>query len=37
VKGGWRELHNELRNLYSSPSINTVEWSHQGRWGGQGI
>jgi hypothetical protein len=25
VKGGWRELHNELRNLYSSPSINTVE------------
>jgi hypothetical protein len=25
VTGGWRKLHNEeLRNLYSSPSINRI-------------
>jgi hypothetical protein len=33
VTGGWRKLHNEeLRNLYSSPSIITTTNSKRMRW-----
>jgi hypothetical protein len=33
VTGGWRKLHNkELRNLYSSPSINRMNKSKRMRW-----
>jgi hypothetical protein len=33
--GDWRKLHNEqLHNLYSSPSINTVIKSRSMRWAG---
>jgi hypothetical protein len=35
VKGGWRKLHNEeLRDLYSSPSIIRVIKSRMIRWAG---
>jgi hypothetical protein len=27
VKGGWRKLHNELYDLYSSPSIRRMIWA----------
>jgi hypothetical protein len=33
VTGGWRKLHNEeLRDLYSSPSINSIIKSRTMRW-----
>jgi hypothetical protein len=35
VTGGWRKLHNEeLHNLYSSPSIVTMNKSRRMRWAG---
>jgi hypothetical protein len=35
VIGGWRKLHNEeLRNLYSSPSIIRMVKSRRMRWAG---
>jgi hypothetical protein len=35
VTGGWRKLHNEeLRNLYSSPSIIRIIKSRRMRWVG---
>jgi hypothetical protein len=35
VTGGWRKLHNEeLRNLYSSPSIIRMVKSRRMRWAG---
>jgi hypothetical protein len=35
VKGEWRKLHNEeLRNLYSSPSIIRIIKSRRVRWAG---
>jgi hypothetical protein len=35
VTGGWRKLHNEeLRNLYSSPSVNRMIKSRRMRWAG---
>jgi hypothetical protein len=35
VTGGWRKLHNEeLRNLYSSPSIIRMMMSRSTRWAG---
>jgi hypothetical protein len=35
VAGGWRQLHNEeLRNLYSSPSIIRMMKSKRMRWAG---
>jgi hypothetical protein len=35
VTGGWRKLHNEeLRSLYSSPSIITMIKSRRMRWAG---
>jgi hypothetical protein len=35
VTGGWRKLHNEeLRGLYSSPSIGRVIQSRKMRWAG---
>jgi hypothetical protein len=34
VTGGWRKLHNELRNLYSSPSIIRTIKSRMMRWAG---
>jgi hypothetical protein len=35
VKGGWRKLHNEeLRDLYSSPSIIRIIKSRRMRWAG---
>jgi hypothetical protein len=35
VRGGWRKLHNEeLRNLYSSPSIIRMIKSRRMRWAG---
>jgi hypothetical protein len=35
VTGGWRKLHNEeLRNLYSSPSIIRMIKSRRMRWAG---
>jgi hypothetical protein len=35
VTGGWRKLHNEeLRNLYSSPSIIRIIESRRMRWAG---
>jgi hypothetical protein len=36
VTGGWRELHNEeLRDLYSSPSIIRIVTSRRMRWAGR--
>jgi hypothetical protein len=35
MTGGWRKLHNEdLRNLYSSPSIIRIMKSRRMRWAG---
>jgi hypothetical protein len=35
VTAGWRKLHNEeLRDLYSSPSINRISQSRRMRWTG---
>jgi hypothetical protein len=34
VTGGWRKLHNELRNLYSSPSVIRMLKSRRMRWAG---
>jgi hypothetical protein len=35
VTGGWRKLHNEeLRDLYSSPSIIRIIESRRMRWAG---
>jgi hypothetical protein len=35
VEGGWRKLHNEeLRDLYSSPSIIRIINSRRMRWAG---
>jgi hypothetical protein len=35
VMGGWKKLHNEeLRNLYSSPSIIRIIKSRRMRWAG---
>jgi hypothetical protein len=35
VRGGWRKLHNEeLRDLYSSPSIIRIMKSRRMRWAG---
>ena len=34
VTGEWRKLHNELNNLYSSPSIVRVIKSRRMRWAG---
>jgi hypothetical protein len=35
VTGGWRKLHNEeIRNLYSLPSIIRIKWSRRIRWSG---
>jgi hypothetical protein len=35
VRGGWRKLHNEeLRDLYSSPSIIGITKSRRMRWAG---
>jgi hypothetical protein len=35
LKGGWRKLHNEeLRDLYSSPSIIRIIKSRMMRWAG---
>jgi hypothetical protein len=36
VTGGWRKLHNEdLRDLYSSPSIIRIIKSRRMRWAGR--
>jgi hypothetical protein len=32
--GGWRKLHNELHDLYSSPSIIRIINSRRMRWAG---
>jgi hypothetical protein len=34
VTGGWRKLHNEFHNLYSSPSIIRMIKSRRMRWAG---
>jgi hypothetical protein len=34
MTGGWRKLHNELHNLYSSPSIIRMVKSRRVRWVG---
>jgi hypothetical protein len=34
VTGGWRKLHNELYNLYSSPNIIRMIKSRRMRWTG---
>jgi hypothetical protein len=34
VIGGWRRLHNELHNLYSSPSTIRMIKSRKMRWAG---
>jgi hypothetical protein len=34
VTGGWRKLHNELHNLYSSPSIIRITKLRRMRWAG---
>jgi hypothetical protein len=34
VIGGWRKLHNELHNLYCSPSIIRIIKSRRMRWTG---
>jgi hypothetical protein len=34
VKGGWRRLHNEFRDLYFSPSIfGMIKWRRMGLTG----
>jgi hypothetical protein len=35
VTGGWRKLHNELHNLYSSSNIIRMTKSRRMRWAGQ--
>jgi hypothetical protein len=35
VMRGWRKLHNELRDLYSSPSIIRIIKSRRIRWAGR--
>jgi hypothetical protein len=35
VSGGWKQLHNEIKNLYCCQIL--LEWSNQGRLNGQGI
>jgi hypothetical protein len=32
--GGWRKLHNELHNLFGSPSISRIIKSRRMRWAG---
>jgi hypothetical protein len=34
LTGGWRKLHNEDHNLYSSPSIIRIIKSRRMRWAG---
>jgi hypothetical protein len=34
VTEGWRKLHNEIRDLYSSPSIIRIMKSRRMRWAG---
>jgi hypothetical protein len=34
VAGGWRKLHNEVHNLYFSPSIIRMINSRKMRWAG---
>jgi hypothetical protein len=34
MMGGWRKLHNELHNWYSSPSIIGIIKSRMMRWAG---
>jgi hypothetical protein len=34
VTGGWRKLHNELHNLYSSSNIIRMTKSRRMRWAG---
>jgi truncated hemoglobin YjbI len=34
VTGGWRKLHEELHNLYSSPDIIRTRKSRPMRWAG---
>jgi truncated hemoglobin YjbI len=34
MSGGWRRLHNELHNLYSSPNTITMMKSMRMRWAG---
>jgi hypothetical protein len=34
VAGGWRRMHEELQNLYTSPNIIRVMKSRSMRWAG---